>query len=98
MWGALNGRTERILLWNVFPLHCHEPQRPLSNRRHSARERNACRHLTQGMVAMVRPKRIVAIGRDAQSAMANFGYGAHAVRHPSYGGKAEFLSGVAKPR
>lgn len=98
VWGALAGRSERILLWNVFPLHCHEPDRALSNRRHSARERNACRDLTEGMVAMVRPKRIVAIGRDAQSAMAGFGYQALAVRHPSYGGKAEFLLGVAGRR
>ncbi len=94
VWDALAGRAERILLWNVFPLHCHEPGRALSNRRHSARERDACRELTEGMVAMVRPQRIVAIGRDAQAAMAGFGYQALAVRHPSYGGKAEFLLGV----
>lgn len=94
VWGALQHRRGRVLLWNVFPLHCHEAGRPLSNRRHKSYERAACAALTASIVAMVNPARIVAIGREAQAAMAAGGFSSVGVRHPSYGGKADFLSGV----
>lgn len=94
VWGALQQRSGRVLLWNVFPLHCHEAGRPLSNRRHKSHERAACADLTASIIAMVNPARIVAIGREAHAAMAGGGFDSVAVRHPSYGGKADFLSGV----
>ncbi|MFN3674495.1 MAG: uracil-DNA glycosylase [Sphingomonas pseudosanguinis] len=94
VWEALLSRPGRVLLWNVFPLHCHKPGRALSNRRHTRSERLACAELTTDIVTMVSPRRIVAIGRDAQAAMAQSHPTRIPVRHPSYGGKAEFLAGV----
>lgn len=94
VWDALLSRPGRVLLWNVFPLHCHKPGRALSNRRHTRSERLACAELTADIVDMVSPRRIVAIGRDAQAAMAPSHPTRIPVRHPSYGGKAEFLAGV----
>lgn len=95
VWEALLRRPGRVLLWNVFPLHCHKPERALSNRRHTRDERLACADLTAGIVAMVAPRRIVAIGREAQDAMVVPHPSCIPVRHPSYGGKAQFLAGVA---
>ena len=95
VWGALANTSERVLLWNVFPLHCHLPAKALSNRRHTREEREACRDLTCAIIAMVNPGRIVAIGNDAQQAMSEFGHPCLRVRHPAYGGKAGFLAGVA---
>jgi hypothetical protein len=41
------------------------------------------------------PKTVVAIGRDAQSALTELGIESAAIRHPSYGGQPEFLEGLA---
>ena len=42
IWRMLMRIDEPIFLWNVFPLHPHEPDDPMSNRRHTAKERDAC--------------------------------------------------------
>jgi hypothetical protein len=46
------------------------------------------------LIAMIKPRRIVAIGRDAGMALSDIGITVEIVRHPSYGGQAEFISGV----
>jgi hypothetical protein len=43
---------------------------------------------------MIKPRRIVAIGRDAGMALNGLDVRVEIVRHPSYGGQAEFISGV----
>jgi hypothetical protein len=43
---------------------------------------------------MIRPQRIVAIGRDAGLALAGVDVPVQLVRHPSYGGQAEFIAGI----
>lgn len=97
VWEALARTPKRVLLWNVFPLHCHVTDRPLSNRRHTKAERRVCAALTRSIVEMVGPSRIFAIGRDAQDAMVDVLPPSIPVRHPSYGGKAEFLAGIGEP-
>lgn len=42
VWKALAGVSERVFLWNAVPLHTHKPGLPLSDRRHTKTERNAC--------------------------------------------------------
>jgi hypothetical protein len=45
---------------------------------------------------MIKPRRLVAIGRDAGMALTNLDISLEVVRHPSYGGQAAFISGVGK--
>jgi hypothetical protein len=94
IWQALGAVNRPVFLWNVFPLHPHERDEPLSNRCHSRTERQACRPLLIWLLDTLQPKSVLAIGRDAQLALADLGVTAHQVRHPSYGGQAEFLNGV----
>jgi hypothetical protein len=82
------------VLWNIFPLHPHEPDDPLSNRCHSRAEREATWPLFTALAKMIRPRRIIAIGRDAGLALQGIDIPLHVVRHPSYGGQAEFIEGV----
>lgn len=42
----------------------------------------------------LQPKSILAIGRDAQGALADLEVKSLQVRHPSYGGQTEFLNGT----
>ena len=94
VWRVLNRIGEPAVLWNIFPLHPHESGDPFSNRCHTRAEREATWPLLTALIAMIRPRRIVAIGRDAGLALSGIGIPVHTVRHPSYGGQAEFIAGV----
>jgi hypothetical protein len=97
IWSMLTSVTAQVFLWNVFPLHPHEPDNPFTNRAHRPVERAAGEEVLAELIAMLRPRRLVAIGNDAtKSAMRIAGIGPVVqVRHPSYGGQREFIQQVA---
>lgn len=94
VWSVLRRVQRPIVLWNVFPFHPHFAEDPMSNRPHTRAERNATWPLLEALINMAQPARIVAIGRDASQALADLGVASDAVRHPSYGGQAEFVAGM----
>jgi hypothetical protein len=96
IWTALKDLQRPVFLWNVFPLHAHEPRDPMSNRCHSRQERQACRPLLIWLLHTLRPKSVIAIGRDAHLALSDLGIPAWPVRHPSYGGQSEFEIGIRR--
>ncbi len=94
IWRVLARVGQPVMLWNVFPFHPHEAGSQLSNRCHTRAERVATWPLLQALVEMLRPRQIVAIGRDAQLALGELGVPTTGVRHPSYGGQREFMEGI----
>ena len=94
VWCVLSQIKAPIFLWNVFPLHSHEPGNPFSNRSHNARERRAGEGFLSELILLLKPCRLVAIGNDAaQTARRlNDQHGVIQVRHPSYGGQTQFLT------
>lgn len=94
IWRVLQQIDQPVALWNIFPLHPFEPGDPLSNRCHTRAEREMFSDVLFTLLDMLRPQRIIAIGRDAQKALADMSLDCHAVRHPSYGGQAEFISSM----
>jgi uracil-DNA glycosylase len=96
VWNVLARIGEPVVLWNVFPLHPHEHGDPLSNRCHTRAERDVAWPLLTALIAMIQPRRIVAIGRDAGMALASIDMPVRTVRHPSYGGQTEFISGIGE--
>lgn len=94
VWSALTRIGKPQVLWNIFPLHPHEVDDPFSNRCHTRAEREATWPLLTALIAMIKPRRIVAIGRDAGMALKDLDVTVETVRHPSYGGQAEFISGI----
>ena len=95
VWRLLTAINQPAVLWNVFPLHPHDDGDAFSNRCHTRAEREATAPLLHGLIALVRPRRLVAIGRDAQLALDGIGIPVIGVRHPSYGGQADFVAGVS---
>lgn len=91
IWRMLARIGEPVFLWNVFPLHPHDPDDPMSNRCHTARERDACREFFCAIVQLLQPEKIIAIGGDAHRAVESLGIRSVQVRHPSYGGQAVFI-------
>jgi hypothetical protein len=69
IWSVLSHIGEPAVLWHIFPLHPHEAGDPFSNRCHTRAERDANWPLLVALIAMIQPRRIVAIGRDAGMAL-----------------------------
>lgn len=97
VWRVLERIEAGIFLWNVFPLHPHEPDLPFTNRSHSAVERRAGEEVLDQLIHHLKPKRIIAVGNNAAAAAARLGGVRQitTVRHPSYGGQSQFLKQVA---
>ncbi len=96
IWSLLALISVPVFLWNVFPLHPHEPGDPFTNRSHKPHERAAGEELLAELIIMLRPRRLVAIGNDAaKTALRVAGISEVAqVRHPSYGGQTDFVRQV----
>lgn len=92
IWRILGQVQAPIFLWNVFPFHPFESGNPFSNRSHNALERSVGERLLKDLVNMLRPKRIIAIGNDAEKVALRIAEGSDVekVRHPSYGGQSIF--------
>ena len=96
VWEALSNTQRTVFLWNVVPVHPHRPGEPLSNRRHTAAERLVSWPHLEALVALLRPKRLVTVGKDASNALAQRGLAHLPVRHPAFGGKKDFLAQIAE--
>jgi hypothetical protein len=97
LWDALVEYVDQPpLIWNTVPLHPHRPGQPQSNRP----PKKAEEQLGWSFVEMVRGafdiEVIGAVGRVAQRAIDEMGGHAVPLRHPSQGGKAEFVSGLSR--
>lgn len=96
VWGLLSSIGHPVMLWNIFPFHPHEEAKPMTNRCHTAMERELTLPFLWYLVEFLRPKQLVAIGRDAQAALEDAPVPVINVRHPSYGGQREFNETLAK--
>ena len=94
IWSVLSQIEVSVFLWNVFPLHPHEPGNPFSNRSHNSLERWTGEKLLFQLILLLKPYRLIAIGNDAARTAHRLSdqQTVIQVRHPSYGGKAQFLS------
>ena len=93
IWAVLSQVKMSVFLWNVFPLHPHEPGNPFSNRSHNSREREAGEAFLFQLIILLKPYRLIAIGNDAARSAHRLYDRKHViqVRHPSYGGRKQFL-------
>ncbi|WP_118857841.1 uracil-DNA glycosylase [Sphingomonas mesophila] len=94
IWGVVQEIQIPVFTWNVFPLHPHGHNDPLSNRCHSRSERQSCKWILEALLELLQPTKIVAIGNDAASGLEDLGVECLKVRHPSYGGVADFKRGI----
>ena len=92
LWEALQVYADKPpLIWNTVPLHPHQPDTPLSNRTPTISEQRAGAEMIDAVLALFRPERILAVGRTAQSMLHERGIDSMPLRHPSQGGKPDFV-------
>jgi len=91
-WSVLAEIDLPVFLWNVYPLHPHDPEQPFTNRSHRSAERAAGEDILSELLALLRPERVIALGGDAARCADRLAPGKSVrVRHPSYGGQSDFL-------
>lgn len=97
VWGALSKIPDHVFMWNVFPFHPFNQWEEFSNRQHSSYERAVGEEIFRSIVSIVRPRRFVCIGNDAHKSVERIFLGSKSikVRHPSYGGKNDFLRQIS---
>jgi hypothetical protein len=93
VWQAVHATDRRVAFWNAFPFQCHRPDSS-TNRNHSRSEAIITRPYLTWIIEQTAARRIVALGRPAQIALARAGIQADYVRHPARGGGAQFLSQI----
>jgi hypothetical protein len=95
-WKLLSEINRPVFLWNVFPLHPHAADEHMTNRCHKKSERLLTWPFMLALLDMIKPRRLVAIGRDAGLALDGLETIVETVRHPSYGGQSDFISGIQR--
>ena len=82
------GAEADVLLWNVVPTHPHQAGEPRSNRPPTRAEVSVARPVLE---AVVRGRRVIAVGRLAEAVL-----GTPGVRHPAHGGARAFREGLVQ--
>lgn len=92
VWQAFDGRLDCVL-WNTFPWHPHGFER-LSNRKPKRAEIEQATEALTTFLSLYASAKVYAIGRVSQEALTRLGIIAAYIRHPSHGGKPQFLRGI----
>jgi uracil-DNA glycosylase len=96
VWQYLAQKRGVPLFWNAFPFHPHVKHRPNSNRKPTVKEvRRGVPYLRQ-LAEIFQPQQIAGLGRVGQEA-AQVAFPDEKIvyiRHPSYGGKRDFIRGM----
>lgn len=98
VWQMLGQIDAPILTWNVYPFHPYPPENVFQNRCHTAAERRLGEEIFAWLFESLDPTRVIAIGNDAATSAVRV-CGAdkvRKVRHPSFGGKRQFLVEIGK--
>jgi hypothetical protein len=80
----------RVILWNAVPTHPHESGNPLSNRRPRSEEIVAGKAFAERLIAILRPRIVIGVGRIACACIPHARY----VRHPAQSGATAFRQGM----
>jgi hypothetical protein len=96
IWSLLSEISEPVFLWNVFPFHPYNVGNEFSNRQHTRSERDLGEQILESLISILKPKKIIAIGNDAAYSISKLSNSVNSihVRHPSYGGKTEFIEQI----
>ena len=97
LWQFLRARRRIPLCWNAYPFHPHRPGEPNSNRGPTAGELQLGLEILEQLTALYQPDLVIAVGNAAGHSVRKSATSAPIVqvRHPSHGGRRDFLAGMA---
>jgi uracil-DNA glycosylase len=94
IWDTLVTTSSIPLIWNAFPFHPFKLGDEKSNRKPTTTEIIKGQDFLHELIRLFNIKIIVAVGNTANSSLKSMGIACEKVRHPSYGGKTQFTSGI----
>lgn len=98
VWRTVGQWRPLPLLWNIFPFHPHQPDKPQSNRPPAVREIEMGRPYLTALMQLFPQTQLVAVGKKAAAGLTKWGYVHTAVRHPSHGGAKLFQTALDQLR
>jgi uracil-DNA glycosylase len=96
VWAAIRNMRPLPLLWNAFPFHPFHHGNALSNRMPLTGELQIGQRFIEGLMEIFPIGQVVAVGNHAARSLTLLGIAHVKVRHPSMGGKQEFLEGMER--
>lgn len=96
VWSTIRDLDPLPLLWNAFPFHPFQRGNPLTNRVPDREELAMGQPFIQTLLRLFPIHRVVAVGNQASRSLTILGIDHVKVRHPSMGGKNEFVGGMAR--
>jgi uracil-DNA glycosylase len=94
IWQYFNERQLVPFLWNAFPFHPRKTGNNESNRRPNSRELDIGQRYIIKLLDIFNVKHVVSIGKVANKILNKTKIDNTYVRHPSHGGKNDFISGM----
>jgi len=94
VWNYLNEKGAYPLFWNAYPFHPHKKNNSASNRKPTKSELEVGKRYLKELMAIFPDAQLVAVGKVAQESLWSEGIDARCIRHPAFGGKAEFIRGL----
>lgn len=93
VWQTLADTGFFPMIWAAFPYHPHQKGKPMSNRAPRASDLEIGRGFLTTILDMFQPEEVVAVGNHADKTLGALDIPHVKVRHPSHGGKADFVAG-----
>jgi hypothetical protein len=94
VWGAIARLDPLPLIWPAFPFHPFKAGNPWSNRPPRASELDLGEPFVRWVLDLFPVDVVVAVGNKAETILKRLGVPHRKVRHPSQGGKHDFVSGI----
>ena len=94
VWNEISKLNDKPLIWNIFPFHPHPTGNTHKNRTPTATELAEGKSFLDDLLKIYDIKKIIALGRKPESQLGKIGLPFSYVRHPSNGGKNDFVKGL----
>jgi uracil-DNA glycosylase len=96
VWNELSAYENKPLIWNIYPFHPHTFQNINSNRTPNKEELKLGKLILVDFLKLFKIRRIGAVGVQASNKLKELGIEFEYIRHPSMGGKQQFIDGLKK--
>lgn len=96
IWDYLKDKKKIPLFWNSFPFHPYKKYKKLSNRKPTKIEVEEGIEYIDDLIEIFKPLKILSLGRYGQISLQKIYPNKiiEYIRHPSYGGKDDFIKGM----
>ena len=94
VWNEIGNYPKKPLIWNILPFHPHSTGNPRTNRTPSDLELRAGKEFLLMLLDLFKIKKVIALGRKAESQIFDIGIEFRYLRHPANGGKDKFIAGL----